>query len=295
MRAKTLHPRKSTSRCSKRVKRRRHPCNRRNTCAIAVRRVDSSRADAQGLTRVRRGGPTGAYPSATAQGRGTPRHRGGPPASGAAEGWRTGCVRAPGPAGGTWTRGRASDRAARVRRPLCSRCRCAQTRARPPGCDQRGSRGERGGGARGHIGPATRARCRPARRPTRGRGARGEGRGGQGRAAPGEEARSGRLELACVPYSQETRIMQNHPHECEQALGNGQIAGGCDFVEALQRKLPDVPLNGAGPVTIPSADVLSVSTRLAASFTRSGVMPSALPAPSSSSHFSRVHSCPATE
>ncbi len=38
--------------------------------AIAVRRVDSSRADAQGLTRLRRGGPTGAYPSATAQGRG---------------------------------------------------------------------------------------------------------------------------------------------------------------------------------------------------------------------------------
>ncbi len=64
-----MHPRNGTSRCSQRVKRRRHPCNRRNTRAIAVRRVDSSRADAQGLTRVRRGGPTGAYPSATAQGR----------------------------------------------------------------------------------------------------------------------------------------------------------------------------------------------------------------------------------
>ncbi len=70
MRAKTLHPRKSTSRCSQRVKRRRPPCNRRHTRALAVRRLSSSRADAQGLTRVRRGGPTGAYPSATAQGRG---------------------------------------------------------------------------------------------------------------------------------------------------------------------------------------------------------------------------------
>ncbi len=69
MRAKTLHPRKSTSRCSKRVKRRQHPCNRRNIRAISLRRVDSSRADAQGLPRVRRGGPTGAYPSATAKGR----------------------------------------------------------------------------------------------------------------------------------------------------------------------------------------------------------------------------------
>ncbi len=194
-----MHPRKSTSRCSKREQRRRHPCKRRNTRAISLRRVDSSRADAQGLTRLRRGGPTGAYPSATAQGRGwapadaralstegeagggprrvsnwqpagaagagpgeraqasavrasagerrasvrgNPRHRGGPPASGAAEGLRTGCVRAPVPAGGTWTRGRSSDRAARVTRPLCSRGRCAQTRARPPGCDPRGSRGE---------------------------------------------------------------------------------------------------------------------------------------------------------
>ncbi len=62
-----MHPRKSMSRCSKREQRRRHPCNRRNTRAIAVRRVDSSRAGAQGLTRLRRGGPTGAYPSATAK------------------------------------------------------------------------------------------------------------------------------------------------------------------------------------------------------------------------------------
>ncbi len=64
-----MHPRKSTSRCSHREQRRRNPCNRRNTRAISLRRVDSSRADAQGLTRVRRGGPTGAHPSATAQGR----------------------------------------------------------------------------------------------------------------------------------------------------------------------------------------------------------------------------------
>ncbi len=76
----------------------------------------------------------------------------------------------------------------------------------PPRFATRGAAGGRGG-ARCHIGPATRALCRPARRPTRGRGARGEGRGGQGRAAPGEEARSGRSELACGPYSQETRIM----------------------------------------------------------------------------------------
>ncbi len=64
-----MHPRNSTSRCSKRERRRWHPCNRRNTRAISLRRVDSSRADAQGLTRVRRGGPTGTYPSATAKGR----------------------------------------------------------------------------------------------------------------------------------------------------------------------------------------------------------------------------------
>ncbi len=70
MRAKTLHPRNSTSRCSKREQRRRHPCNRRTTRTIAVRRLSSSRADARGLTRLRRGGPTGAYPSATARGRG---------------------------------------------------------------------------------------------------------------------------------------------------------------------------------------------------------------------------------
>ncbi len=103
--------------------------------------------------------------------RGTPRHRGGPPASGAAEGWRTGCFRTPVPAGGTWTRGRASDRAARVRRPLCSRGKCAQTRASPPVCDPRGSRGERGGpGAKAGRQPAPcAALCRPARRPTRGR------------------------------------------------------------------------------------------------------------------------------
>ncbi len=193
MKAKTLHPRKSTSRCSKRVKRRRPPCNRRNTRAIAVRRVDSSRADAQGLTRVRAAAPRAHTPvprPGAASGRprtpgpsapreergrapaspqlaarrgggggpgraraderraivrGTPRHRGGPPAPGAAEGLRAGCVRAPGPAGGTLARGRSSDRAARVRRPLCSRCKCAQTRASPPVCDWRCSRVERGG------------------------------------------------------------------------------------------------------------------------------------------------------
>ncbi len=107
--------------------------------------------------------------------RGTPRHRGGPPASGAAEGWRTGCVRAPGPAGGTWTRGRASDRAARGRRPLGSRCRCAQTRASPPGCDPRGSRGERGGpGATSGRQPAPCAALRGDRPEGGEHGARGE-------------------------------------------------------------------------------------------------------------------------
>ncbi len=88
----------------------------------------------------------------------------------------------------------------------------------PPGLRPAGQPGGEGGGPRCQSGPATRALCRPARRPTRGRGARGEGRGGPGRAAPGEEARSGRMALACGPYSQETSIMQNHPHECEQAL-----------------------------------------------------------------------------
>ncbi len=192
MRAKTLHPRKSTSRCSHREQRRRPPCNRRHTRAIAVRRVDSSRADAQGLTRVRRGGPTGAYPSATAKGRvwapaapgpsapreeggrtqasppraarrgvvgvpgraragerraivrGTPMHRGGPPASGAAEGLRTGCVRAPVPAGGTLTMVLSSDRTSRVIRTICSRCRCAKTRSSTPFFDQRFIRVEMG-------------------------------------------------------------------------------------------------------------------------------------------------------
>ncbi len=183
---------------------------------------------------MRRGGPTGAYPSAAAKGRvwapvdaralstaggagggprrvrnwrpagaagagpgaragerraivrGTPRHRGGPPASGAAEGLRAGCVRAPGPAGGTWTRGRSSDRAARGRRPLGSRCRCAQTRASPPVCDQRGSRGERGGQGPHRAGnprpvppcAATDKRALSTWRGERRTGPRGTGRGG---------------------------------------------------------------------------------------------------------------------
>ncbi len=223
MRAKTLHPRKSTARCSKREQRRRHPYNRRNTRAISLRRVDSSRAGAQGLTRVRRGGPTGTYPSATAKGRvwapadarslstaggagggpgraragerrasirGTPMHRGGSPAPGAAEGLRTGCFRAPGPAGGTWTTGRASDRAARVRRASCSRCRCAKTRASPPVCDQRGSRGERGGQGPKRAGnprpvppcSATDQRAGSTGRGERRTGPRGTGKGGAIRA-----------------------------------------------------------------------------------------------------------------
>ncbi len=228
MRAKALHPRKSASRCSKREQRRRHPCNRRHTRALAVRRVDSSRADAQGLTRVRRGGPTGAYPSATAQGRvwapadaralstaggagGGPRrgsnwrpagaagagpgerraivrgnqmHRGGPPASGAAEGWRTGCVRAPGPAGGTWTRGRASDRAARVRRPLCSRCKSRRP-GRAPRFATRGTAGGRGGGQvpkrAGNPRPVPPCSATDKRAGSTGRGARRTGPRGTGR------------------------------------------------------------------------------------------------------------------
>ncbi len=87
--------------------------------------------------------------------RGNHMHRGGPPVPGAAEGLRTGCFRAPGPAGGTLTRGLSSDRASRLRRTICSRCRCAKTRASTPGCDQRGSRGERGGpGAKAGRSPA---------------------------------------------------------------------------------------------------------------------------------------------
>ncbi len=122
--------------------------------------------------------------------RGTPRHRGGPPASGATEGLRTGCVRAPGPAGGTWTRGRSSDRAARVRRASCSRCKCAQTRASPPGCDQRGSRVERGGPVPHRAGnprpvppcAATDQRAVSTGRGGRRTGPRGTGRGGALRA-----------------------------------------------------------------------------------------------------------------
>ncbi len=154
-----MHPRTSTSRCSHREQRRRHPCNRRNTPSISLRRVDSSRADAQGAPRLRRGGPPGSSPRAPARGRGwahtrgPPRHRGGPPAPGAAGGLEAGCVRAPGPAGGTLTRGRASDRAARLRRTLGARCRGAKTRASPPGCDPRGSQpGVEGGGQGPHRG-----------------------------------------------------------------------------------------------------------------------------------------------
>ncbi len=230
-----MHPRKSTARCSKREQRRRNPCNRRHTRALAVRRVDSSRADRprahpgaprrpHGRIPQRRGqvprpgargrpvsqhrGRSGAWapaspPRAARRGggggpgraragerraivRGTPRHRGGPPASGAAEGLRPGCVRAPGPAGGTWTRGRASDRAARVRRPLGSRCRCAKTRLSPPVCDPRGSRGERGyqvpkrAGTPRPVPPcsATDQRALSMGRGARRTGPRGTGRGG---------------------------------------------------------------------------------------------------------------------
>ncbi len=147
------------------------------------------RAPASPQLAARRGGGGGPGRARTGERRaivrGTPRHRGGPPAPGAAEGWRPGCVRAPGPAGGTWTRGRSSDRAARVRRPLGSRCRCAQTRARPPGCDQRDSRGERGGGQ----GPKRAGTPRPVppcaatdqRAGSTGRGARRTGPRGTGR------------------------------------------------------------------------------------------------------------------
>ncbi len=254
MRAKTLHPRNSTSSCSKREQRRRHPCKRRHTRAIAVRRVDSSRADAQGLTRVRRGGPTGAYPvprPRAASGRprtpgpSAPREeRGAGPGESATGGppGRRGRARAsvrrrapgdrPRQPDASWGSTRlGSDRGMEDR--LCARPRAGgrdlddgagerlgrpleahalfalQMRAdpgAPPGLRPAGQPGGEGG-ARCQSGPATRARCRPARRPTRGRGARGEGRGGQGRAAPGEGARSGRSELACGPYIQETRIM----------------------------------------------------------------------------------------
>ncbi len=112
----------------------------------------------------------------------------------------------------------------------------------PPGLRPAGQPGGEGGGARGQSGPAPRARCRPARRPTRGRGARGEGRGGQGCAAPGAEARSGRMELACVPYSQETRIMQNHPHECEQALASRPTFDSCARSGNPQISLKGEPL-----------------------------------------------------
>ncbi len=198
MRAKPLHPGIRTARCSPREQRRRHPCKRRNTRAPAIRRVSLSRSYAQGSPRVRRGDPSDSSPRAPARGwvlapsdarsrssvglsgcglrrtpplaarrvggrahrHGTPRPLGGPPPRGRPrEG--AGCVSAPGPAGGTLTRGRALDRAASLRRPSEARCRGARPRARTPGCDQRGSRGEREG--RAPTGPAPRALCRPAR------------------------------------------------------------------------------------------------------------------------------------
>ncbi len=70
MSAKTRHPRTSTARCSQREQRRRTPGKRRPTRALAVRRVDSSRVDAPGPTRLRRGGPPGSSPRAPARGRG---------------------------------------------------------------------------------------------------------------------------------------------------------------------------------------------------------------------------------
>ncbi len=158
------------------------------------RGMSGGRAPARQQLAARRGGGGGPGRARASERRasvrGTPRPRGGPAAPGAAEGWRTGCFRAPVPAGGTWTRGRASDRAARVRRPLGSRCKCAQTRARPPGCDQRGSRGERGGQGPHRAGnprpvppgAATDQRAGSTGRGERRTGPRGTGRGGAIRA-----------------------------------------------------------------------------------------------------------------
>ncbi len=189
MSAKTLHPRTSTSRCSPREQRRRNPCNRRNTRAIAVRRLSSSRGRlprrnpaaprrphgllpqrhgqvprlvARGRPvhnqRGRSGGRAPASPPRAAhQGgggvpgreraderraviRGNHMNLGGPAASGAAEGLGAGCVRAPVPAGWTLTRGLSIDRAARLRRTICSRCRGSKTRSSTPFFDQRCSR-----------------------------------------------------------------------------------------------------------------------------------------------------------
>ncbi len=101
-----------------------------------------------------------------------------------------GFVNAPVPAGGTWTRGRASDRLSRLRRPLGARCRGAH-RARTPGGDPRGSRGARGGGEgpnrAGHPRqlPPCAATDKRAVCPGRGgrrTGPRGTGRGGALRA-----------------------------------------------------------------------------------------------------------------
>ncbi len=262
MRARTLHPRQSTSRFSKRVQRRRNPCNRRNTRAISLRRVDSSRADAQGLTRVRRGGPTGAYPSAAAQGRvwaptdarslstaggagggprrvsnwrpagaagagpgecagerraivrGNPRHRGGPAASGAAEGLRTVCFRAPVPSGGTLTTGLSSDRASRLRRTISVRVADARRPGRAPRFSTSEAAGGRGG-ARCQSGPVTRAICRPARRQTRGQGALGDGRGDMAARHRKIGRDPGLWSLREVPTARRPEsciIMHNHAH-----------------------------------------------------------------------------------
>ncbi len=81
----------------------------------------------------------------------------------------------------------------------------------PPGLRPAGQPGGEGGpGATSGRQPAPCAALRGDRSEGGEHGARGEA----DRAARhrGEGARSGRMELACVPYSQETSIMQNHPH-----------------------------------------------------------------------------------
>ncbi len=185
-----MHPRNSTSSFSHREQRRPHgripqrhgqgPRLGARGCPVPQHRGRSGGwVPASPPRAARRGG--GGGPGRARAGerrasvRGTPRHRGGPPASGAAEGLRTGCLRAPVPAGGTWTTGRASDRAARVRRPLCSRCRCAQTRASPPGLRPAGQPGGEGGpGATSGRQPAPCAALRGNRPEGVEHGARGE-------------------------------------------------------------------------------------------------------------------------
>ncbi len=117
------------------------------------------------------------------------------------------CAR-PRAGGRDFDEGRASDRAARLRRTIGARCRRSQTRSRTPGCDPRGSRGSmvcQGPNRGGHPRPLPPGAATDKREVSTGRlerrtGPRGTGRGG-----------SIRSYGACV--SSIHPGCQNHAHE----------------------------------------------------------------------------------